>query len=71
MYVNRVDDRDTTRLEQHGYHLPSLSAGDIIIRQLPIGVTYHVLGFNEITQKQYLAIRRDKDPQRTALQYTI
>ena len=73
-YFNRIYDEDDRRLRRRGYHLPSLSTGDIIIRELPIGVTYHVVGyfgFNEITQKQYLAIRHAKDPRLAALRYTV
>lgn len=73
-YFNRIYDEDASRLRRRGYHLPSLSTGDIIIRQLSVGVTYHVVGyfaFNEITQEQYLAIRHANDPRLAALRYTV
>jgi hypothetical protein len=72
VYFNRIYDHDPDRLERCGYHLPSLSPGDVIIRQLPASVSYHLVadfGFTEITQMQYLAIRRAKDPQLAALRY--
>lgn len=70
LYFNRIDDHDTNRLKRCGYHLPSLSVEDIIIRQLPAGVSYHLVahfGFNELTEKKYLAIRRARHPQLAAL----
>jgi hypothetical protein len=72
LYFNRVEDDDVRRLEHCRYHLPSLSTGDIIIRELPGDVGYHVVtcfGFTEITQKQYLAIRGAKDPRLAALRH--
>jgi hypothetical protein len=72
LYFNRADDHDTRRLDHCDYHLPSLSVGDIIIRQLPAGVSYHVVshfGFKQIAQKQYLAIRRARDPRLAALRH--
>ena len=72
VYFNRVDHHDIRRLERCDYHLPSLSAGDIIIRQLPTGPSYNVVahfGFTNISQNQYLAIRRARNPQLAALRY--
>jgi hypothetical protein len=74
VYLNRVEDHDVRRLDHCGYYLPSLSVGDIIIRELPAGVSYHIVacfGFTEIAQKQYLAIRRAKDPRLAALRHAV
>lgn len=72
LYFNRADDHDIHRLNRCGHNLPSLSVGDIIIRQLPAGARYDIvshLGFKQIEQKQYLAIRRARDPLRAALHH--
>jgi hypothetical protein len=64
--------QDIRRLHHCGYHLPSLSSGDIIIRQIPTGTRYYVVahfGFTNISQHQYLAIRRARDPQLAAWRY--
>lgn len=60
---NRVDDEDCERLDEIGYHLPSLSVGDVV----SYDGTYKIVafaGFKDIAEDEYRFIRQSRDPRR-------
>lgn len=62
---NRVDADDALRLEELGYHLPSLSVGDVV----SYGGTYKIVadqGFEDIVEGEYHFIRQSPDHHRAA-----
>ena len=58
---NRVDEEDATRLEEIGYKLPSLSVGDIVVRETDQQMVASC-GFREVSTAEVLKIVSSSDP---------